>query len=170
MTEYAIALGSNMGDRVKVLLGAVAAIDRMGTITAVAALYETEPIGGPDQPPYLNSVVVLEASDEPQEVLEKLQEIEAEAGRRRTTPWGPRTLDLDIVTSDGLAVATETLQIPHPRASVRRFVLEPLAEIWPEADVGGGLSASQALEGVQDQVVEVIAQKWADPGMWPPGT
>lgn len=170
MTEYAIALGSNMGDRVKVLLGAVAAIDRMGTITAVAALYETEPIGGPDQPPYLNSVVVLEASDEPQEVLEKLQEIEGEAGRLRTTPWGPRTLDLDIVTSDGLAVATETLQIPHPRASVRRFVLEPLAEIWPEADVGGGLSASQALEGVQDQVVEVIAQKWADPGMWPPGT
>ena len=170
MTEYAIALGSNMGDRVKVLLGAVAAIDRMGTVTAVAALYETEPIGGPDQPPYLNSVVVLEASDEPQEVLEKLQEIEAEAGRRRTTPWGPRTLDLDIVTSDGLAVATETLQIPHPRASVRRFVLEPLVEIWPEADVGGGLSASQALEGVQDQVVEVIAQKWADPGMWPPGT
>ena len=169
MTEYAIALGSNMGDRVKVLLGAVAVIDRMGTITAVAALYETEPIGGPDQPPYLNSVVVLEASDEPQEVLEKLQEIEAEAGRRRTTPWGPRTLDLDIVTSDGLAVATETLQIPHPRASVRRFVLAPLAEIWPEADVGGGLSASQALEGVQDQVVEVIAQKWADPGMWPPG-
>ncbi len=170
MTEYAIALGSNMGDRVKVLLGAVAAIDRMGTITAVAALYETEPIGGPDQPPYLNSVVVLETSDEPQEVLEKLQEIEAEAGRRRTTPWGPRTLDLDIVTSDGLAVATETLQIPHPRASVRRFVLEPLAEIWPEADVGGGLSALQALEGVQDQVVEIIAQKWADPGMWPPGT
>jgi 2-amino-4-hydroxy-6-hydroxymethyldihydropteridine diphosphokinase len=170
MTEYAIALGSNMGDRVKVLLGAVAAIDRMGTITAVAALYETEPIGGPDQPPYLNSVVVLEATDEPQEVLEKLQEIEAEAGRRRTTPWGPRTLDLDIVTSDGLAVATETLQIPHPRASVRRFVLEPLAEIWPEADVGGGHSALQALEGVQDQVVEVFAQKWADPGMWPPGT
>jgi len=170
MTEYAIALGSNMGDRVKVLLGAVAAIDRMGTITAVAALYETEPIGGPDQPPYLNSVVVLETSDEPQEVLEKLQEIEAEAGRRRTTPWGPRTLDLDIITSDGLAVATETLQIPHPRASVRRFVLEPLAEIWPEADVGGGLSSSQALEGVQDQVVEIIAQKWADPGMWPPGT
>jgi len=170
MTEYAIALGSNMGDRVKVLLAAVAAIDRMGTITAVAALYETEPIGGPDQPPYLNSVVVLETSDEPQEVLEKLQEIEAEAGRRRTTPWGPRTLDLDIITSDGLAVATETLQIPHPRASVRRFVLEPLAEIWPEADVGGGLSSSQALEGVQDQVVEIIAQKWADPGMWPPGT
>jgi 2-amino-4-hydroxy-6-hydroxymethyldihydropteridine diphosphokinase len=170
MTEYAVALGSNMGDRVKVLLGAVAAIDRMGTINAVAALYETEPIGGPDQPPYLNSVVVLETSDEPQEVLEKLQEIEAEAGRRRTTPWGPRTLDLDIVTSDGLAVATETLQIPHPRASVRRFVLEPLVEIWPEADVGGGLSASQALEGVQDQVIEVIAQKWADPGMWPPGT
>ncbi len=170
MTEYAVALGSNMGDRVKVLLGAVAAIDRMGTIDAVAALYETEPIGGPDQPPYLNSVVVLETSDEPKEVLEKLQEIEAEAGRRRTTPWGPRTLDLDIVTSDGLAVATETLQIPHPRASVRRFVLEPLVEVWPEADVGGGLSASQALEGVQDQVIEVIAQKWADPGMWPPGT
>jgi 2-amino-4-hydroxy-6-hydroxymethyldihydropteridine diphosphokinase len=170
MTEYAVALGSNMGDRVKVLLGAVAAIDRMGTINAVAALYETEPIGGPDQPPYLNSVVVLETSDEPKEVLEKLQEIEAEAGRRRTTPWGPRTLDLDIVTSDGLAVATETLQIPHPRASVRRFVLEPLVEVWPEADVGGGLSASQALEGVQDQVIEIIAQKWADPGMWPPGT
>jgi len=170
MTEYAIALGSNMGDRVKVLLGAVAAIDRMGTITAIAALYETEPVGGPEQPPYLNSVVVLESSDEPQEVLERLQEIEAEAGRRRTTPWGPRTLDLDIVTSDGLAVATETLQIPHPRASVRRFVLEPLVEIWPEADVGEGLTASQALEGVQDQVVEIIAQKWADPGMWPPGT
>ena len=170
MTEYAIALGSNEGDRVRILLDAVASLDRLGTITAMAALYETEPIGGPDQSKYLNSVVVLETSDEPQQVLEKLHEIESEAGRRRTVPWGPRTLDLDIVTSDGLAVATETLQIPHPRASVRRFVLEPLAEVWPEADVGEGLSASEALEGVKDQEVEIFAQKWADPGMWPPGT
>ena len=170
MTEFAIALGSNVGDRLKILLDAIASIDRMGTINAVAALYETEPIGGPDQDLYLNSIVVLETADEPQQVLEKLQEIEDEAGRRRTTPWGPRTLDLDIITSDDMAVETETLQIPHPRASVRRFVLQPLVEVWPEADVGKGQSASQALEQVQDQTVEVFAQKWADPGMWPPGT
>lgn len=170
MTRFAVALGSNVGERLTILLHAVASIENIGSIIAVGGLYETEPVGGPDQPAYLNSVVVLESSAAPEQVLSQLQEIESEAGRKRSVPWGPRTLDLDIVASDGQIVATESLQIPHPRAAVRRFVLDPLVDVWPDADVGEGQSASTALEAVQDQGVELIAQVWADPEVWPPGT
>lgn len=170
MTRFAVALGSNVGERLTILRHAVASIGQIGTVAAVSGLYETEPVGGPEQPSYLNSVVILESRDGPEVVLHKLQEIENEAGRMRTVPWGPRTLDLDLVASDGEAVATEGLQMPHPRASERRFVLAPLTDVWPDADVGRGLTASAALELIQGQEIELLAQVWADPEMWPDET
>ena len=78
----------------------------------------------------------------------------------RGTRWGPRTLDLDIVTSDGNSVSEETLEIPHPRAAEREFVLRPLAEVWPEALVAADTRASQALEEVGDQGVDRLARVW----------
>ncbi|HEY4606944.1 MAG TPA: 2-amino-4-hydroxy-6-hydroxymethyldihydropteridine diphosphokinase, partial [Acidimicrobiia bacterium] len=118
------------------------------------------PLGGPDQDPFLNAVVVVETSLPPEEMLRRLHEIEQGRGRERTVRWGPRTLDLDIISSDGEPVDTGTLQIPHPRAPERRFVLAPLCDVWPEAMVAGSVTAEQALTSVAGQDVETLARRW----------
>jgi 2-amino-4-hydroxy-6-hydroxymethyldihydropteridine diphosphokinase len=162
MTRYAVALGSNQGDRMEHLRQAVDELSGLGVIEAVSALYETAPIGGPDQDPYLNAVVVLEADTAPEELLTALQQIEAVHDRVRTVRWGPRTLDLDIVTSDGPAMETPTLQVPHPRATERLFVLQPLSDVWPDAPISHGLTAATAMKDVADQEVTMVAAEWAD--------
>ena len=160
MTRYAIALGSNQGDRAGHLRGAVDGMGGLGSVVAVSGLYETEPIGGPDQAPFLNAVAILDTSLPPAELLERLQAIEDDDGREREVRWGPRTLDLDIVAVDGGPVDQPGLQIPHPRAAERRFVLQPLVEVWPEADLGGGVTAGEALGSVSDQEVDLLAPRW----------
>ena len=160
MTRYAIALGSNQGDRAGHLRGAVDGMGGLGSVVAVSGLYETEPIGGPDQAPFLNAVAILDTSLPPAELLERLQAIEDDDGREREVRWGPRTLDLDIVAVDGGPVDQPGLQIPHPRAAERRFVLQPLVEVWPEADIGGGVTAGEALGSVSDQEVDLLAPRW----------
>jgi len=162
MTRYAVALGSNQGDRVRHLRMAVDEIGRLGSFLAVSGLYETAPVGGPDQGPYLNAVVVVEASLAPQEMLGRLQAIESDHGRERTVRWGPRTLDLDIVATDGDPVDTEELQIPHPRAAGRRFVLEPLSDVWPDAPVADGMTGRDARELVGDQEVDLLLPTWVE--------
>jgi 2-amino-4-hydroxy-6-hydroxymethyldihydropteridine diphosphokinase len=162
MTRYAVALGSNQGDRVQHLRLAVGEIDRLGARLAVSGLYETDPVGGPEQGPYLNAVVVVEASLAPQEMLDRLQSIESDHARERGVRWGPRTLDLDIVASDGDPVDTEVLQIPHPRAAGRRFVLEPLCDVWPDALVANELTATEAKELVEDQEVDLLLPTWVE--------
>lgn len=169
MIRYAVALGSNLGERLGHLQEAISALGEIGSVTAVSSLYETAPVGGPDQDPFLNAVVVLESDLEPHDLLTELHRIEAAASRERTVRWGPRTLDLDIVAFSGPPVATPDLVIPHPGAVERRFVLEPLSEIWPESDVGPGVSASRALESVADQDVDRLAGQWANPDKTRPG-
>jgi 2-amino-4-hydroxy-6-hydroxymethyldihydropteridine diphosphokinase len=164
MTTYAIALGSNHGDRAQHLRVAVEEIGRLGDVSAVSGLYETAPIGGPEQGPYLNAVVVVAANLGPHEVLGRLQAIEKARGRERTVHWGPRTLDLDIVATDDGTVDTAELQIPHPRASERRFVLEPLCEVWPEAVVADGLTAAEARDLVNEQEVDLLLPTWVGAG------
>jgi 2-amino-4-hydroxy-6-hydroxymethyldihydropteridine diphosphokinase len=159
MTRFAIALGSNLGDRIEHLRRAVAELRNLGDVAALAGVYETAPVGGPDQGPYLNSVVLLDSTLEPAALLSGLAEIEAIHGRERVEHWGPRTLDLDIVTSDGPVVRTTELEIPHPRATERRFVLEPLAEVWPDATLGGS-SATVARLAVADQEVDLLERDW----------
>ncbi len=132
----------------------------------VSSLYETDPVGGPDQDPYLNAVMVADSANEPHDLLVSLQRIESDHGRERGVRWGPRTLDLDIVASDGPPVADEGLEIPHPRARERRFVLEPLSELWPGADVGQGITAAHALTEVGDQRVDRLARDWLSPKSW----
>ena len=161
MTRYAIGLGSNLGDRLDYLTSACSAIEeKLGPII-VSSLYETEPVGGPEQGAYLNAVVVVETSRDPDDVLAVLQDIERSRGRERSVRWGARTLDLDIVA--GPARDTERLAIPHPRAAEREFVLRPLVEVWPEASLGDGLTASTALSRVSGQGVDRLVTDWLPP-------
>jgi len=162
MTRFAIALGSNEGARLDHLRGAVAELERLGSVEGVSGLYETEPVGGPAQDPYLNAVAVLDTAAEPQDLLAGLHRIEAAHERARDVRWGPRTLDLDIVASDGDPVRAPDLEIPHPRAAERRFVLEPLCDVWPEAMVAEGLTASAALALVSDQEVVLSSARWLE--------
>jgi 2-amino-4-hydroxy-6-hydroxymethyldihydropteridine diphosphokinase len=162
MTRFAIALGSNEGARLDHLRRAVAEVDRLGYVEDVSALYETEPVGGPDQAPYLNAVVLLETTSPPRDLLAALQVIEAAHDRARDVRWGPRTLDLDIVATDGDSIREPDLEIPHPRAAERRFVLEPLCDVWPDAMVGAGLTARAASAVVTDQDVTRVAANWLE--------
>jgi 2-amino-4-hydroxy-6-hydroxymethyldihydropteridine diphosphokinase len=131
-----IGLGSNLGDRAALLEGALAALASTPgvRIERVSSVCETEPVGGPPgQGPYLNAAAALETTLEPLDLLRVLQAIEARFGRVRTVRWGERTLDLDLLLFDDRIIASPELTVPHPRLAERRFVLEPLAEIAPDA-------------------------------------
>lgn len=164
MTRYAVAMGSNLGDRLNHLVGAGREMaDRLGN-PVLSGIYETEPVGGPDhQDPFLNAVALVETDLGPLDVLDVLQDIENSHNRDRKVRWGPRTLDLDIVATDGPPVTSDRLTVPHPRAAEREFVLRPLNDVWPEAPVGGSLDASSALAGVGDQGVDRLSMEWMPP-------
>ena len=120
-------LGSNVGDRRAQLRAAVAALP---DVVAVSPVYETEPVGGPTgQSPYLNVVVALDTERSPRELLEVGRHLEETAGRVRTEPNGPRTLDVDVLLVGDLTVREPDLVVPHPRMWERRFVLVPLADL-----------------------------------------
>ena len=130
-----IALGSNQGDRELNLLRAVAEVGKLpcSRITALSGFYDTEPVGGVSQEPFLNAVLQLETGLSPHDLLRGLQRIETGIfGRTRDLRWGPRTMDLDLLCYGDLLLDGETLTLPHPRLHERRFVLEPLAEIAPQ--------------------------------------
>ncbi len=125
-----IALGSNLGDRRAFLRMGVAGLDR---VVAMSQVYETDPVGGPDdQGAYLNMVVEIETPLDPFALLRRCQRIEGEAMRQRVVRWGPRTLDVDIIMYDDAVIDSPDLVVPHPYFAERRFVLTPLAEIAPE--------------------------------------
>jgi 2-amino-4-hydroxy-6-hydroxymethyldihydropteridine diphosphokinase len=126
VTRAFLGLGSNLGDRRRHLRDAVAAIP---DVVAVSRVYETAPVGGPDQGAYLNVVVRLDTERSPRELLEICREREAEARRVRTVRWGPRTLDVDVLWVDGQTVDEPDLVVPHPRMFERAFVLMPLRDV-----------------------------------------
>ena len=125
-----VALGSNLGDREAHMRFA---LGELGSVVAQSQVYETGPVGGPDgQPAYLNMVALLDTPLDPFAFLRRCQRIESAALRQRTVPWGPRTLDLDVLFFDDVTVSSPELMIPHPLLAQRRFVLAPLAEVAPE--------------------------------------
>lgn len=144
MTRAFLGLGSNLGDRRAHLRRALAAMaaDPQVELVAVSGLYETEPLGGPDQDPYLNLVAEVEvpapggAVSTARGLLALAQHLETVAGRVREQRWGPRTLDVDVLWVDGETVEDADLVVPHPRMAERRFVLAPLAELAPEVVIG----------------------------------
>ena len=134
-----VALGSNLGERLANLGDAVrrlCAADGM-EITGSSRVYETAPVG-PPQPDYLNAVIELRTTLLPRELLEACLRIEAEMGRVRDEPWGPRVIDLDLLTFDDRTIAEPDLTVPHPRMHQRAFVLIPLIELDPDPPLPGG--------------------------------
>ena len=132
MAECCLALGSNLGDRRGHLAAAVQALNDCPGVEVIAAagLYETTPIGGPSgQGFYLNSAVNVRTSLPPQALLAICLDIERRLGRERVEPSGPRTIDIDLLLYEGQVCDTAELILPHPQMHLRRFVLEPLAEI-----------------------------------------
>ena len=132
VTEIAyIALGSNLGDRVENCKRAVELCSEFLDIMSTSSFYETEPLGFEEQPFFINAVVKATTSLDPESLLSKLLAIENAMGRERRQKNGPRTIDLDILFYGNRVVKRPHLAIPHPRAHIRRFVLEPLYEIEP---------------------------------------
>lgn len=134
-TVVYIGLGSNVGERRETLRRALAELDAHARLAVgrVSAFIETAPVGGPPQGPFINAAAELRTDLSPGELLRVLQGVEDRFGRRRTVRWGPRTLDFDVLLYGRHVVRTPELTIPHPLMPERRFVLEPLAEIAPDA-------------------------------------
>ncbi len=138
-TDATLGFGGNLGDPV---VAFAAALARLGNhpgiaVTAFSSVWRTAPWGKLDQPEFLNMAVRLETGLGPEALLELCLAIERESGRERRERWGPRTLDIDILTYGGQAIDRPGLQVPHPRIAERGFVLAPLAEIAPELLIRG---------------------------------
>ncbi len=129
--KAAVALGANLGDREASLLDAVKHMNALGEVVAVSSFFETEPVGYVAQPSFLNGACVLETSLAPVALLRGMLAIEVEMGRDRThgIAKGPRVIDLDLLLYEDVVMTTVELTLPHPEMPMRRFVLEPLAEI-----------------------------------------
>jgi 2-amino-4-hydroxy-6-hydroxymethyldihydropteridine diphosphokinase len=128
-----LSLGSNLGDREAQLQEVIRRLESTGTLRSVSSIYETEPVEFTDQPQFLNCAVALETSSTPEQLMLQLLTIEKAMGRQRIQKKGPRTIDLDILLFEDEVIATPVLTIPHPAMQYRRFVLEPLAEVAPDA-------------------------------------
>lgn len=150
-----IALGSNLGDREATLKRAVAALDGLpeSSILAVSSWHGTVALTvdglDPEKPAYLNGVALLQTHLDPYSLLEALRMIEAENGRERVERWGDRTLDLDLIAFDELEIDSDVLQVPHPRAHERDFVLAPWLEVQPDARLTGHGPVAALLAALQ---------------------
>ena len=156
-----LALGANLGDPLSAL---AAAVERLAAapgveLGAVSPVVSTRPVGGPDQPAYLNAVVVARTARPPRDVLALAHEVEHAAGRERLVRWGPRTLDVDLIQygapPDTVRSADPQLRLPHPRAQERAFVLWPWAAADPAAVLvladGSLLGVARAAEAAEDR-------------------
>lgn len=155
MIESFIGIGSNVGDRLRFCREAVAQLNASANIevTATSSLYETSPIGGPPQRSYVNLVVRIHTTLDHRALLARCQEIEQRLGREESDiRWGPRVVDLDILTFDNEKVSEPDLEIPHPRMTHRRFVLVPLLEVDPEAADPWGTRYSDSLDEAEGDV------------------
>ena len=157
MTRAVIALGANLGDARAALAGAVGALRAEAGIDVVAesSVKKTNPIGGVEQPDYLNAVVIVETSLSPRELLEVLHDIENHWHRTREIRWGPRTLDLDLIDYRGVTSPDPDLTLPHPRAHERAFVLVPWLEVDSGAELTGIGPVAALVPGLGDQAVTI---------------
>lgn len=169
-----LALGANLGDPLRTLTGAVAALAQTPglVLEAVSPLARTEPVGGPEQPAYLNAVVLARTELTPQSVLAVAHHVEQSAGRERLVRWGPRTLDVDVIQygarPDTALSADPLLTLPHPRAHERAFVLWPWAQVEPDAVL---VLADGTEAGVEDLAATAPDRGGVQPGpAWPAGS
>ena len=167
MTERVyLGLGSNLGDRLSNMTRAVEELERRGVrVVRSSRVYETDPVGGPPQPDYLNAVVEVETELEPGELLRVCLEVESELGRVRGERWGPRSIDIDVLTYGDREIDEPDLTIPHPRMHERAFVLVPLLELDADPPLPGGRRISalklgpDALTGVRPHAPPFVTSR-----------
>jgi 2-amino-4-hydroxy-6-hydroxymethyldihydropteridine diphosphokinase len=154
-----IGLGSNLGNpraRLKealLQLGDIAGIE----LRKISGFYCTAPWGQLDQDDFFNAVVMVETELQAGELLKVLLQIEQQMGRDRSAGhWGPRSIDLDLLSYDDLVMKSPSLELPHPRMHLRAFVLQPLLELDPDFIIAGKRSAKECLSSLDDQHVEYI--------------
>jgi 2-amino-4-hydroxy-6-hydroxymethyldihydropteridine diphosphokinase len=161
-----VALGSNLGERIDYLRAAVEFFDAANAIVIdTSNVYETDPVGGPDQGMYLNAVMQVMWAGSPHDLLQIARGAEEAAERVREVHWGPRTLDVDIIAMyDGAGLVTvesDDLVLPHPRAYERAFVLLPLADVAPELELSPHGTVSQLVASLTPaQLSGVRATTW----------
>ena len=141
-----VALGANIGQPKEQMDLAVSMLQGDTELIATSSYFVTKPVGGPDQPDYLNAVCILESELPAADLLALLHGIEKALGRERIEKWGPRTIDLDLIQYGALLSSADELTLPHPRAHERRFVLEPWLEVEPDAILLTHGKISQLLE------------------------
>lgn len=160
MSRAVIAFGANLGEREQTIAAAARALaDAAGIeLVAVSPLYETPALKTTgvdhDAPGYLNGVLIVETELEPHALLDVLQAIETAQGRVRAERWGDRTLDLDLIDVDGRVLADERLELPHPRAWQRAFVLAPWLDLEPDAVLPGRGPVAALRAEASDEVVK----------------
>ena len=144
-----ISLGANIGNPEEQITLAIAMLREATEVVVVSSIYETEPVGGPDQPNYLNALCIAESDLPALDLLSVLHGIEKTLGRERLERWGPRTIDLDLIQYGSILSSAQELALPHPRAHERKFVLEPWLEIDPNAILLTHGKVSELLEQLQ---------------------
>ena len=141
-----VALGANLEEPRKAIELAIELLKQATDVTAISSLYETKPVGGPEQDNYINAVCVIDSDLPALDLLALLNGIEKSMGRVRIEKWGPRIIDLDLIQYGNILSNSEELELPHPRAFERKFVLEPWYEIEPDAILLTHGAISQLLE------------------------
>ncbi|ABB15673.1 2-amino-4-hydroxy-6-hydroxymethyldihydropteridine diphosphokinase [Carboxydothermus hydrogenoformans] len=151
-----IGIGTNLGKKEENIKTALKEIKSLPDtrINKVAALYETEPWGYAEQDWFLNTVCEIETALTPESLLEALLQIENKMGRVRSIRYGPRVIDLDLLWYEGEKRQEEKLTLPHPRITERAFVVLPLLELWPEAEINGVVLKSIAEKLRQEQGIK----------------
>ncbi|MCX8527035.1 MAG: 2-amino-4-hydroxy-6-hydroxymethyldihydropteridine diphosphokinase [Candidatus Nanopelagicales bacterium] len=154
-----LSLGANLGDAADTLANAIEALGSVEglEITDVSPTYRTAAVGGPEQPDYLNVVVLASTTLTPLDLLDATSAIEQAAGRTREVHWGPRTLDIDLIVVGDQTRSTERLTLPHPRAHERAFVLLPWLDVDPRATIPGLGPVVELIAHVQDQRADRVA-------------
>lgn len=144
-----ISLGANIGNPQEQMQLAIAMLREATDVIALSSIYTTEPVGGPEQPNYLNAICIAESDLPAADLLALLHGIEKTLGRERIERWGPRRIDLDLIQYGTILSSAQELELPHPRAHERRFVLEPWFEIEPDAILLTHGKISELLEQLQ---------------------
>lgn len=163
MIRAYLALGSNLGDRLDLLVQAARALEVPGIhLLRTSSVFETPPWGVQEQPAFLNMVVEVETARDPISLLRHAQQVEQRLGRVRRLRWGPRTIDIDLILYGQTRLTSPELELPHPRLTERAFVLVPLLELVPDlslpvgADQPQPLSLAPLLEALADQEAERV--------------
>jgi 2-amino-4-hydroxy-6-hydroxymethyldihydropteridine diphosphokinase len=132
--EAFLGLGSNLGERLTTLQRAIDLLAAEPGIRVIrtSRVWETDPVGGPEQPDFLNTVADIDTTLEPLDLLQAVNRVEATLGRTRDIRWGPRTIDIDILMIDHRTIHDDRLTVPHPRMHERAFVVMPLLELIPD--------------------------------------